>query len=241
MAQDVAEVDDDSGADDGADAEVRHAASNKSEQPSSGTAVRCVICFEQIKQSSVVPLDGCPHLFHAECLLTHFRKNDTAACQLRRGLDPAAAPAEETEQEMLRRAGVTDDDNDDGAAAQRRFHELLAVLPEPASPAARAATPVDSSATPPAASGELIDLVSSSSDDDGDDDGDDNEYRAGDNLTCMNDLCAYQLQNGGKRKRSRPSASPPIGGFRCVCGSAMAPPRRRLAKRRRGDAKPAAR
>ena len=114
------------------------------------------------------------------------------------------------------------------------------MLPEPASPAARAATPVDSPATPPAASGELIDLVSSSSDDDGDDDGDDNEYRAGDNLTCMNDLCAYRLQNG-KRKRSRPSATPPIGGFLCVCGSAMVPPRRRLAKRRRGDAKPAAR
>jgi hypothetical protein len=178
-------------------------------------------------------------------LLTHFRKNDTTACPLCRGLDPAAAPAEETEQEMLRRAGVTDDDiaasDARTAAAQRRFHERLAMLPEPASPAARAATPVDSPATPPAASGELIDLVSSSSDDDGDDDGDDNEYRAGDNLTCMNDLCAYRLQNGGKRKRSRPSASPPIGGFLCVCGSAMAPPRRRLAKRGRGDAKPAAR
>ena len=59
-----------------------------------------------------------------------------------------------------------------------------------------------------AASGELIDLVSSSSDDDGDDDGDENEYRAGDNLTCMNGLCAYRLQNG-KRKQSRPSATPP--------------------------------
>ena len=184
MQADVAEVDDDSVADDGADAEVRHAASNKSEQPSSGTAERCVICFEQIKQSSVVPLDGCPHLFHAECLLTHFRKNDTTACPLCRGLDPAAAPAEETEQEMLRRAGVTDDDNDDGAAAQRRFHELLAVLPEPASPAARAATPVDSPATPPAASGELIDLVSSSSDDDV-------PSLSHVNATCDNEKCKW--------------------------------------------------
>ena len=41
------EVDDEGGADDGAEAEVRHAAWNTPEQLSSGTAEDCAICFDR--------------------------------------------------------------------------------------------------------------------------------------------------------------------------------------------------
>ena len=223
----------------------------------------CTICLEPVG-FNYGPLEGCEHKFHSDCLLKFFRKMDTTSCPICRRLDPAAVgDTEENEDGMVRRAGTTDEDieqqqqrpeqlpqqwaADYGGEEEhvlgtpaRRFHELLAMLPEPAGEA--------EGATASAAGKEIIDLVSSaSSDDAGDDDGDENEYRAGDNLTCMNGRCAYRREHG-TRKRSHPSAPPPIGGFLCGCGSAMVPPRRRLAKRRRsgaslggGDAKPAAR